>query len=61
MKKFGLIGGSSWHSTVEFYIEINRAINERHGDHANRQLKSKQLYDLLRREDWNTIAGLFIG
>jgi|GEM_PF-4060402 len=48
MKKFGLIGGSSWHSTVEFYIEINRAINERHGDHANRQLKSKQLYDLLR-------------
>ena len=41
MKKFGLISGTSWHSTVEFYTKINRAINERHGDHANRQLESK--------------------
>ena len=65
MKKFGLLGGTSWHSTVEYYTEINRAINERHGDNTNPRLQiaslnQKQLHDLQRSGDWNTIAGLFI-
>lgn len=30
MKKYGLIGGTSWHSTVDYYATINRLINEHH-------------------------------
>ena len=65
MKKFGLIGGTSWHSTVEYYTEINRAINERHGDNTNPRLQiaslnQKQLHDLQRSGDWESIANLFI-
>ena len=65
MKKFGLIGGTSWHSTVEYYSEINRAINERHGDNTNPRLQvaslnQKQLHDLQRSGDWDAIADLFI-
>jgi hypothetical protein len=28
MKKIGLIGGSAWVSTVEYYSEIRRAVDE---------------------------------
>jgi len=34
MRKLGLIGGTSWHSTMEYYAEINRSINEWHGDNT---------------------------
>lgn len=65
MKKFGLIGGTSWHSTVEYYTEINRAINECHGNNTNPQLvieslNQKQIHDLQCSGDWGSIAGLFI-
>ncbi|MBL6920888.1 MAG: hypothetical protein ISR39_01880 [Akkermansiaceae bacterium] len=51
---------------MEYYTEINRAINERPGDNTNpplqvASLNQKQLYDLQRLEGWNTIAGLLIG
>jgi aspartate racemase len=39
MKKLGLIGGTSWHSTVEYYSRINRAINEKYGDNTNPPLR----------------------
>lgn len=37
MKTLGLIGGTSWHSTVDYYKLINRMVNERLGGlHAAR-------------------------
>lgn len=64
MKTYGLIGGTSWHSTVEYYATINRLINERHGDNTNPQLRivslnQKKIHDLQRADDWDAIADIF--
>lgn len=32
MKKLGLIGGTTWHSTIEYYKRLNEGINKRAGD-----------------------------
>jgi len=65
MRKLGLIGGTSWHSTVEYYATINRFINDRHGDNTNPPLRiislnQKQIHDLQRSDDWDAIADIFI-
>ena len=31
MKVLGLIGGTSWYSTVEYYGYLNRAVNDAYG------------------------------
>jgi aspartate racemase len=38
MKTLGLIGGTSWHSTVEYYRTINRLVNDRLGGLASARL-----------------------
>ncbi|MDP0492661.1 MAG: amino acid racemase [Verrucomicrobiota bacterium JB023] len=65
MKKFGLIGGTSWHSTVEYYTTINRTINEHYGDNTNPPLRlinlnQKLIHDYQRADDWDGVAGVFI-
>ena len=35
MKTVGLIGGTSWYSTVEYYRYINKAVNEAYGNNTN--------------------------
>ena len=65
MRKFGLIGVTSWHSTVEYYAMINRLINDRQGDNTNPPLRivslnQKQIHDLQRSDDWDFIADIFI-
>lgn len=35
MRTLGLIGGTSWHSTAEYYKHINQAVNEHFGDNTN--------------------------
>lgn len=56
MKTLGLIGGLTWHSTVDYYRLINRMINERLGGHhsANLLLCSVNFAEYLPRdeEDW---------
>ena len=64
MKKYGLIGGTSWHSTVDYYATINRLINEHHGDNTNPQLRivslnQKQIHDFQRSDDWAGVADIF--
>ncbi len=34
MRTFGLIGGTSWHSAVEYYRNINQTVNEYFGDNT---------------------------
>ena len=65
MRKFGLIGGMSWHSTVEYYATINRLINDYHGDNTNPplwlvNLNQKQMHDFQRADNWGGIAKTFI-
>jgi len=66
MRKFGLIGGTSWHSTVEYYSTINRLINDHYGDNTNPpirivSLNQKQIHDLQRSDNWDAIADIFVG
>jgi aspartate racemase len=65
MKKFGLIGGTSWHSTVEYYATINRLVNAEHGDNTNPPLRivslnQKEIHDLQRSDDWGAIANILV-
>ncbi len=65
MRKFGLIGGTSWHSTVEYYAMINKLVNDHYGDNTNPPLRltslnQKQIHDLQRSDDWDAIADIFV-
>ena len=57
MKTLGLIGGTSWHSTMDYYRYINKMINELKGDPpVNPPLLMYSLnVDLMRRNDWEEI------
>lgn len=47
MKTLGLIGGTSWHSTIEYYRDINQACNDLYGNNTNPPLI---LYSLNQQE-----------
>jgi aspartate racemase len=47
LQPLGLIGGTSWHSTVEYYRDINQAVNDLYGDNTNPPLI---LYNMNQRE-----------
>ena len=50
MKKIGLIGGTSWHSTIVYYRLINEMVGEKIGSHANPELIIYSLNVELMRE-----------
>jgi len=43
MKTIGLIGGMSWHSTVEYYRILNELVAERRGGHASAKVALQSL------------------
>ena len=47
MKELGLLGGTSWHSTVEYYRYINQEVNDLYGSNTNPPLV---LYNLNQHE-----------
>ena len=55
MKTLGLIGGTSWHSTVEYYRIINQQVNERLGgaNSAKMLLYSVNFEELKPPADWS--------
>ncbi|BCX48194.1 aspartate racemase [Haloferula helveola] len=64
LRKFGLIGGTSWRSTLSFYEAINDAINLRHGNNTNPRLNLASLdqasiHAAQKRGDWEAILELF--
>ena len=65
MNRLGLIGGTSWHSTIEYYKYINQHINEYFGDNTNSPLMVFTLNQALvhkRQEEgkWDLIADMII-
>lgn len=61
MRKFGLIGGTSWHSTIEYYRTINQAVNEHFGDNTNPPLlvytmNQSAVHQYQRDNNWDAIA-----
>ena len=60
-----MIGGTSWHSTVEYYSNINQAVNDHFGDNTNPPLivfnLNQSLVHRYQVEDnWNGVADLLI-
>jgi len=65
MKKFGLIGGTSWYSTTEYYSWINQSVNQRFGDNTNpplyiTSLNQKEIHHYQKQDDWLSITNLYV-
>ena len=56
MKKIGLIGGTSWHSTLDYYRLINSLVAEKIGTDGNPPLILYSLnIEIMRSQDWEKI------
>lgn len=65
MRTLGLIGGTSWHSTAEYYRNINQMVNDHFGDNTNPPLLLFNLNQALVHRyqmegNWHKIADLLI-
>jgi aspartate racemase len=63
MRKIGLIGGMSWHSTLEYYRLINDAVSAELGGHHSARIALESLdFDQVRAlqlaEDWDAAGDL---
>lgn len=63
MRTLGLIGGTSWHSSIEYYRNINQSVNEHFGDNTNPplilfNLNQSLVHRYQREGHWNKIAEL---
>lgn len=57
MRRIGLLGGMSWHSSIEYYTKINMAVSTRLGGHHSAQIlldstDFADIRDLQITEDW---------
>jgi aspartate racemase len=64
MKTIGMIGGTSWESTVEYYKIINETVKEKLGGlHSAKCLmysvEFQNVVDLMKVGDWDTISSQF--
>lgn len=65
MKSVGMIGGTSWHSTVDYYRYINQMVNDEMGDKVNPplilvNLNQSEVHRLQQDNQWDVIAELYI-
>jgi aspartate racemase len=63
MKTVGLVGGTSWYSTVEYYRYINKAINDAYGNNTNPpllvyNLNQQRIQELQAKNQWTDIAAV---
>ena len=66
MKTIGLIGGTSWHSTIDYYRIINETTGQRLGNDASAKLllysvNFEEIVQFTIREDWDSIAAIIGG
>ncbi|MDW3192799.1 MAG: amino acid racemase [Cytophagales bacterium] len=65
MRTLGLIGGTSWHSTIHYYQNINQSINEHFGNNSNPplilfNLNHAVIHQHQKENHWDKIAELVI-
>src|SRR6266498_3090137 len=63
MKTIGLIGGTTWYSSIDYYRYINELVNKKlGGDEAAKVILNSVNYgeikELTLRNDWDNIAGI---
>jgi aspartate racemase len=61
MKTIGLVGGTSWYSTLDYYRYINKAINDAYGNNTNPplvifNLNQQRIHELQAKNQWDQIA-----
>jgi aspartate racemase len=61
MKTIGLIGGTTWHSSAEYYKIINQLINQKLGGNHSAEcilysLNFEKIYNWMMNEEWDKIA-----
>ena len=64
METLGVIGGTSWRSTVEYYRYINQAINDYYGNETNPpliiyNLNQRAIHDLQAGGHWDRLADIY--
>jgi aspartate racemase len=65
MKSLGLIGGTSWYSTIDYYRTLNRLVNDALGEKVNPpliliNLNQGQIHDLQSKQDWESIGNIYM-
>lgn len=65
MRKLGMIGGTSWHSTAMYYEQINKGVVRRRGGGSSAPLLLESLdferYNgFLKAEDWDGAADMLV-
>jgi aspartate racemase len=65
MNALGLIGGTSWHSTIDYYRVINQAVNDHFGNNTNPPLSiftlnQAEVHRFQKEDKWDSIATMFI-
>ena len=65
MKTLGLIGGTSWRSTIEYYKYINQEVNDFFGDNTNPPLllytlNQSAIHKYQTENNWEAIAELIL-
>lgn len=65
MKVLGLIGGTSWHSTIEYYKYINESVNDFYGNNTNPPLmvftmNQAKVHQHQLENNWSGIADMLI-
>jgi aspartate racemase len=65
MRTLGLIGGTTWHSTVDYYRLINEGVNARQGGHSSASLvlvsvDFAPVQALQDRGDWTELGRLMV-
>ena len=65
MRTIGLIGGTSWHSTIDYYRFINQIINDTFGNNTNPpliifSLDQFKIFELQKENNWDGIADILI-
>lgn len=65
MHSIGLIGGLSWHSTIDYYSAINQAVNDHFGNNTNPPLvlynvNQAKVHRFQKENKWDSIALILI-
>ena len=65
MKTIGLVGGTAWYSTVDYYRYINKAVNDAYGNNTNPplllyNLNQQRIQELQSKNQWDEVAAILI-
>src|SRR5918993_5437944 len=65
MRTIGLIGGTSWYSTIDYYRVINQTMNDRLGGNTSAKIflysvNFEEIALLSQQQDWDAIGEILL-